>query len=152
MSWQRADHAHYDSLPPWARATLGKHAADAREHVYSLPELAAAATHDAVWNAAQNELRRRGTVQNYLRMLWGKKVVEWTRHPEEAWAILVELNNRFALDGRNPNSYSGIGWVFGRYDRPWGPERAVFGLVRYMSSQSAQRKLRLKQYLARFAT
>ncbi len=150
MCWQVADHAEFASLPAWARATLDQHAPDPRPHRYEFDELAAAATHDPLWNAAQRQLLRDGTIQNYLRMLWGKKVLEWTRHPEEAWAILVELNNRYALDGRDPNSYSGIGWVFGRYDRPWAPERPVFGRIRYMSSQNTARKFELAQYLARF--
>ena len=147
---QRQDHEDYESLPEWARATLGKHLADAREHVYSLEEFAASRTHDPVWNAAQRQLRETGVMQNYLRMLWGKKVLEWTRSPAEAFAILIELNNRYALDGRNPNSYTGISWVFGRYDRPWAPERPVYGVIRYMSSANTVKKLRMKQYLARW--
>ena len=87
-------------------------------------------------------------MHNYLRMLWGKKVLEWTRSPREAMAILIELNNRYALDGRNPNSYSGISWVLGRYDRPWAPRREIYGVIRYMSSANTVRKLRLKEYLA----
>ena len=91
-----------------------------------------------------------GILHNYLRMLWGKKILEWTRTPQEALAVMIELNNRYALDGRDPNSYSGIFWVLGRYDRPWGPERPVFGTVRYMTSDSAARKLRLKGFLKRY--
>ena len=89
-------------------------------------------------------------MHNYLRMLWGKKVLEWSRSPAEALAALIELNNKYALDGRDPNSYSGILWTFGRYDRAWGPEREIFGTVRYMSSESARRKLSLTAYLARY--
>jgi len=89
-------------------------------------------------------------MQNYLRMLWGKKVLEWSRTPEEALETLIELNNKYALDGRDPNSYSGIFWVFGRYDRPWPPERDIFGVVRYMSSESTRKKLRLTGYLATY--
>jgi len=136
----------YAALPAWARATLETHAADARGHLYSFEELDAVETHDELWNAAQRQLRSEGTIHNYLRMLWGKKILEWTSHPEEAHEILFELNNRYALDGRDPNSVSGIHWVLGRYDRPWGPERAVFGTVRYMSSESARHKLRLGEY------
>jgi deoxyribodipyrimidine photo-lyase len=147
---QGADPADYGSLPEWARRTLAAHAHDPRDHVYRLPAFARAATHDALWNAAQRQLLQQGTIHNYLRMLWGKKVLEWTRHPEEAWAILVELNNRYALDGRNPNSYSGIGWVFGRYDRPWAPQRPVFGAIRFMSSQNTVRKLHLAGWLRQF--
>jgi deoxyribodipyrimidine photo-lyase len=148
----RGDHDRFEALPDWARATLAAHAGDPREHVYSLDEFAAGRTHDQVWNAAQNQLRRDGVLQNYLRMLWGKKVLEWTRSPQDAWGILIELNNRYALDGRDPNSYSGIGWVFGRYDRPWAPERPVYGVVRYMSSTNTVKKLKCKRYLAEYST
>jgi deoxyribodipyrimidine photo-lyase len=148
---QRADHASYDSVPAWARMTLAAHAGDPREHVYSLDELAAARTHDPVWNAAQTQLRETGVLHNYLRMLWGKKVLEWSSTPQEAFAHLVELNNRYALDGRDPNSYTGIAWTFGRHDRPWAPERPIFGVVRYMSSANTVKKLRMKQYLARWS-
>jgi deoxyribodipyrimidine photo-lyase len=89
-------------------------------------------------------------MQNYLRMLWGKKVLEWSPTPEQALDVLIELNNRYALDGRDPNSYSGIFWVFGRYDRAWGPERPIFGKIRYMTSDSTVRKLDLKRYLQRY--
>lgn len=147
---RRDDYAEFDSLPEWARQTLAQHELDARPFTYSLDEFDQSQTHDALWNAAQRELRETGVMHNYLRMLWGKKVLHWTRSPREAMAILIELNNRYALDGRNPNSYSGIFWVFGRYDRPWGPRRDVFGAIRYMTSDSALRKLRLKGYLARW--
>jgi deoxyribodipyrimidine photo-lyase len=144
------DYDQYESLPEWAIATLEKHTADPREHVYSLEEFAAAQTHDEVWNAAQTQLLREGRIHNYLRMLWGKKILEWSETPRLALRVLIELNNRYALDGRNPNSYSGIFWTLGRFDRPWGPERPIFGTVRYMSSDSTRRKLRLKNYLQRF--
>jgi deoxyribodipyrimidine photo-lyase len=149
--WQRSDYGDYESLPEWAKATLAAHAGDPREHIYSLDEFAASATHDPVWNAAQRQLRETGVVQNYLRMLWGKKVLEWSRSPQEAMAILVELNNRYALDGRDPNSYTGISWVLGRYDRPWAPERPVYGVIRYMSSTNTVKKLRMKAWLQRWA-
>jgi deoxyribodipyrimidine photo-lyase len=145
------DHDRFTSLPDWARATLAEHAGDPREHVYSLEELDTAQTHDRIWNAAQNELRATGRMHNYLRMLWGKKVLQWTARPEDAAAILIELNNRWALDGRDPNSYSGIFWVLGRFDRAWGPERPIFGKIRYMTSENTAKKLRLREYLARWA-
>lgn len=148
---QRDDYEDFESLPDWAKATLGKHAADPREHLYSLEDFAESRTHDPVWNAAQTQLRETGVMQNYLRMLWGKKVLEWTRAPQEAFGMLIELNNRYALDGRDPNSYTGISWVFGRYDRPWAPERDVYGVIRYMSSTNTVKKLRMKEYLARWA-
>lgn len=147
----RPDHGTYESLPTWAQATLAKHASDPRPHLYTLAELEAARTGDDVWNAAQRELLAEGRIQNYLRMLWGKKILEWSPSPRAALATLVHLNNKYAVDGRDPNSYSGILWTLGLFDRPWGPERPIFGTVRYMSSASTIRKLRLKQYLARWA-
>ncbi|MEO8196897.1 MAG: deoxyribodipyrimidine photolyase [Thermoanaerobaculia bacterium] len=148
----RADYDRYESLPPWALATLAKHSSDLRSPRYELDELAAAQTYDPLWNAAQRQLTDEGRMHNYLRMLWGKKVLEWSATPAEAVAALVELNDRYALDGRNPNSYSGIFWCFGRFDRAWGPERPIFGTVRYMSSANTARKLHLKGYLARHGT
>ena len=145
------DYDQYVSLPAWARATLGAHASDAREHVYTRAQFEAAATHDPLWNAAQRQLLQEGRVHTYLRMLWGKKILEWTGSPEEALAVMIELNNRYALDGRDPNSYSGIFWTMGRYDRPWAPERPVFGTVRYMSSANTARKMRVKRYIERYA-
>ena len=137
----------YEALPSWARETLNAHAGDRREFMYSVQEFDAAETHDELWNQAQRQLRYDGFIHNYLRMLWGKKILEWSSSPQEAHDIMFELNNRYALDGRDPNSVSGIHWVLGRYDRAWGPEREIFGKVRYMSSESARRKLRLKEYL-----
>ncbi len=150
MSSHRADYDQYESLPDWAQGTLADHADDPRPELYGLEELEAAETDDPLWNAAQLQLVREGTIHNYLRMLWGKKILEWTRHPREALAVMIELNNKYALDGRNPNSYSGIFWVLGRYDRAWGPERPVFGKVRYMTSASTARKLRVDDYVRRY--
>ena len=144
----RSDHADYDSLPDWAKKTLARHARDRREWVYSLEQFDRSATHDPLWNAAQTQLVREGRMHNYLRMLWGKKIVEWSASPQDALEVMIELNNRYALDGCDPNSYSGIFWVLGRYDRPFGPERDVFGKVRYMSSQNTAKKVRVKKYLA----
>jgi deoxyribodipyrimidine photo-lyase len=151
MAAHRADHDRYESLPGWALATLARHEGDAREHVYSPDGFAAARTHDPLWNAAQAQLVREGRIHNYVRMLWGKKILEWTRSPREALAVMIELNNRFALDGRDPNSWSGIFWVLGRYDRPWGPERPVFGKVRYMSSGNTARKRQVAGYVRAYS-
>ncbi len=134
----RPDHGEYSALSDWARESLAVHALDERPYMYSLDEFEKAATHDDLWNAAQNELRATGRIHNYLRMLWGKKILHWSRSPQEALDIMIELNNKYAIDGRNPNSYTGILWVLGRFDRAWGPERPVFGKVRYMSSQEHQ--------------
>jgi len=150
MAWQRPDFDAWESLPDWARATLDKHAGDQRERIYTLEQFTAAATHDPLWNAAQGQLLAEGRIHNYLRMLWGKKVIEWTKSPQQAAQFLIELNNRWALDGRDPNSYSGIFWCFGRYDRPWAPERSVFGTIRWMSSANTARKFGLDGYLARY--
>ena len=130
----QSDYDDYESLPSWAKATLAKHSTDSRLYTYTLQEFASARTHDRLWNAAQRQLVTQGHIQNYLRMLWGKKILEWTAGPQEALSIMIELNNRYALDGQDPNSYSGIFWILGRYDRPWGPERPIFGTVRYMST------------------
>jgi deoxyribodipyrimidine photo-lyase len=145
-----AGYDRYDTLPAWAQATLAVHVRDPRPHVYARDAFERAATRDPIWNAAQTELRRDGRIDTYLRMLWGKKILEWSSSPREALETMIELNNRYALDGRDPNSYSGIFWCLGRYDRPWGPEREIFGSVRYMSSENTARKLRLKAYLRRY--
>ncbi len=144
------EYFRYESLPSWALETLAEHAGDPREHTYDLVTFAAGATHDPLWNAAQNQLTREGTIHNYLRMLWGKKILEWTESPQQALGIMIELNNRWALDGRDPSSYSGIFWVLGRHDRAWGPERPIFGKVRYMSSANTARKVRVKHYIERY--
>jgi deoxyribodipyrimidine photo-lyase len=141
----------YDSLPDWALTTLEEHKNDPREYIYELEEFAQSKTHDEIWNAAQTQLREEGIIHNYLRMLWGKKVLEWTPNPETALAYLIELNNRYAIDGRDPNSYSGIFWIFGRFDRAW-QERPIYGKVRYMTSQSTRRKVKLKQYLQKYGS
>ncbi len=139
------------ALPAWARETLAKHATDPRSHVYTLDQWERAATHDRLWNAAQTELVLTGTIHNYLRMLWAKKVLEWSRTPDDAYATLVHLNNKYALDGRDPNSYTGILWSFGLFDRPW-PERPVLGTIRYMSSDNTAKKFKLEPYLAYVTT
>jgi deoxyribodipyrimidine photo-lyase len=146
----REDYERYESLPDWTKQTLAKHARDEREYVYSREEFREARTHDPLWNGAQRQLVREGRMHNYMRMLWGKKILEWTRKPQDALEIMIELNNRYAVDGRDPNSYSGIFWCLGRYDRPWGPERPVFGTIRYMSSQNTARKFRVKKYLRKY--
>ena len=133
-------------LPAWARETLQTHANDKREFLYSLDEFENAATHDDLWNAAQTELVATGRMHNYLRMLWAKKVLEWTATPAEAYRVLEHLNNKYAIDGRDPNSYTGILWCFGLFDRPWAPERNVFGVLRFMSSGATAKKFKLAGY------
>jgi deoxyribodipyrimidine photo-lyase len=142
----------FESLPSWAIDTLTAHMRDARPHLYPLERFERAETHDELWNAAQRQLVAEGGIHGYLRMLWGKKILEWSPTPHDAFATMVHLNNKYALDGRDPSSYSGISWVLGRYDRPWARERPVFGRIRYMSSANTARKFRVRNYIARYAS
>ena len=140
----------YESLPAWAQTTLADHADDPRQYVYSMEEFELARTHDDLWNAAQNQLIQEGRIHNYLRMLWGKKILHWSATPQQALKTMIHLNNKYALDGRDPNSYSGIFWVLGRYDRAWGPERPIFGKIRYMTSESTRSKFSVKNYIRKY--
>ncbi len=149
--FHRKDYSEFDSLPDWARKTLLEHRSDKREHVYSLKQLENSQTYDEIWNAAQGQLKQQGVIHNYLRMLWGKKILEWTADPQKALEIALHLNNKYSIDGRNPNSYSGVFWIFGRFDRPW-QERPIFGKIRYMSSEQTRKKVKLKNYLERFGS
>jgi len=147
----RPDYDQFESLPDWALKTLDEHRDDPRKWLYTYDQLATSETHDEIWNAAQTQLREEGIIHNYLRMLWGKKVIEWTESPEIALQYLIKLNNSYAIDGRDPNSYSGIFWCFGRFDRAW-QEREIFGKLRYMTSDSTRKKVKLKEYLNRFGS
>ena len=144
------DYDQLSSLPEWALKTIAKHRDDPKPYIYDLETFEKAETHDPLWNAAQRQLIREGRIHNYVRMLWGKKIYEWSAQPEDALHIMIELNNKYALDGRDPNSYSGIFWCLGRFDRAWGPERSIFGKLRYMSSDSTMRKLKAKNYVKRY--
>ena len=145
----RPDYDQIDSLPDWVQKTMDEHRDDPREWIYSYDELKNSQTHDDIWNAAQTQLREEGIIHNYLRMLWGKKVIEWTPDYKTALKYLIDLNNTYAIDGRDPNSYSGIFWCFGRFDRAW-QERPIFGKLRYMTSNSTRKKVKLKQYLDKY--
>ncbi|MCL4401677.1 MAG: deoxyribodipyrimidine photolyase [Acidobacteria bacterium] len=134
------------SLPGWARQSIDEHRADHREPVYSPEQFERALTHDPLWNAAQQELRKRGRIHGYYRMYWGKKIIEWSATPEQALSTMIHLNDRYALDGLNPNGYANILWCFGLHDRPW-PERPVFGKVRYMSFDGMRRKTAVEAYI-----
>ena len=143
---------NYDSLkslPDWSLKTMRDHAGDPRPELLDEEKIEAAETYDELWNAAQRELVTTGLLHNYVRMLWGKRVIEWQRSYETAFELLVYLNNKYALDGRDPNSYAGILWCFGKHDRPW-PEREIFGTLRYMSSKSMARKFRAGAYIKNF--
>ncbi len=148
-AFHNPNHNKYESIPEWAKLTLSEHTDDERM-LYTFEQIENAETHDEVWNAAQQELLQTGIIHNYLRMLWGKRILEWAQTPEQAVEWMIELNDKYALDGRDPNSYTGIFWVLGRHDRAWGPERAIFGKIRYMSSENTKKKLKLKPYLQQF--
>jgi deoxyribodipyrimidine photo-lyase len=138
----------FDALPEWALKTLRRHAGDRRPYTCTERQLERGETHDAYWNAAQREMLLTGKMQPYMRMYWGKKIIEWTRDPQEAFRIALRLNNRYELDGRDPNSFAGVAWCFGKHDRPWG-ERAVFGTVRYMNDRGLERKFDMDAYVRR---
>lgn len=141
---------NYDSLaalPAWVHKTMREHAGDERQFNYTLEQLEAGETHDELWNACQREMVATGEMHNYVRMLWGKNVIAWSPSYEVAFETLVHLNNKYCLDGRNPNSYAGILWCFGKHDRPW-MERPVFGQIRYMTSGSTGKKFDSKRYIA----
>lgn len=142
------DYASFDGLPEWARRTLREHQHDARPHLYRRSDLEHAQTHDPYWNAAQEEMVRRGKMHGYMRMYWGKKIIEWTRDPEEAFEICLYLNNKYELDGRDPNGFTGVAWCFGKHDRAWA-ERRIFGKVRYMNAAGLKRKFAIDEYAAR---
>ncbi len=139
---------NFDCLPPWAMRTLNFHGRDKREHVYSQEQLEAARTHDPYWNAAQREMVLTGKTHGYMRMYWGKKILEWARTPREAFRIALYLNNRYELDGRDPNGFAGVAWCFGKHDRAWA-ERPVFGKVRYMNASGLRRKFDPDAYVKR---
>jgi deoxyribodipyrimidine photo-lyase len=134
------------ALPNWAQATLTKHARDSRPAAYTRKEFEQAKTHDPLWNAAQTELLREGEIHGYYRMYWGKKILEWSETPQDALDTMIFLNDRYALDGRDPNTYSNLLWCLGLHDRPWR-ERPVFGMIRYMSLDGMRRKTDVKAYI-----
>lgn len=145
LCFYNPDYASLEALPAWAKATLDKHRNDRRKPVYTYEELERAETHDDVWNLAQRQLVETGTMHGYLRMLWGKKIIEWSETPEEAHAAMIGLHDGYALDGRDPNTHAGVLWCFGKHDRPWAPERPIFGTIRWMSSEQTAKKVRLKE-------
>ncbi len=141
------DYDSFECGEPWAHRTLAKHAADHRPVLYSEKQLEQAETHDPLWNAAQMQMVSSGWMHNYVRMYWAKKILEWSRSPAEAHRIAVRLNDKYELDGRDPNGYAGIAWaIVGKFDRPWF-ERPIFGQIRYMSAESTGRKFDSKKYI-----
>ncbi len=141
----------FEGLPAWTQKTLMAHERDPRRYGYTPEELEEARTHDRYWNAAQNEMRRTGKMHGYMRMYWGKKIIEWTASPPEAFRIALYLNNKYELDGRDPNGFTGVAWCFGKHDRPWR-ERAILGKVRYMNDRGLLRKFDADKYARQWAT
>ena len=139
------DYDNYKCLPEWAKKTLTKHKKDQRSYLYSLQELEQAKTHDVYWNTAQKQMLISGKMHGYMRMYWGKKIIEWSKTPEEAYKTALYLNNKYELDGRDPNGFAGVAWCFGKHDRPW-IERSIFGTVRYMNDKGLERKFDMERY------
>jgi deoxyribodipyrimidine photo-lyase len=135
-----------ESLPSWAKTTLDEHCEDRREYTYTLSELEQSRTHDPYWNAAQREMVCRGKMHGYMRMYWGKKILEWSETPSKAYEHAVYLNNKYELDGRDPNGFAGVAWCFGKHDRAWS-ERPVFGKIRYMNDRGLERKFDIQAYV-----
>jgi deoxyribodipyrimidine photo-lyase len=140
------DYDSYSNLPDWAKKTLEEHTHDEREHTYTRKQLESAETHDEYWNAAMKEMVHTGYMHNYMRMYWGKKILEWSNTPEYAYKTTLYLNNKYVLDGRDPNSFANVAWIFGQHDRGW-TEREVYGKVRYMSASGLRRKARPDLYV-----
>jgi len=136
----------FDSIPQWARKTLRAHQKDRRDYLYRREEFEQGKTHDPYWNAAQKEMVVTGKMHGYMRMYWGKKILEWSKTPQEAFQTTLYLNNKYELDGRDPNGFTGVAWCFGKHDRPWG-ERTIFGNVRYMNEGGLKRKFDADRYV-----
>ena len=140
------DYDQYSSLPSWALQTLDKHRDDSREYLYTLEDFESARTHDHYWNAAMIEMKKRGIMKGYMRMYWGKKILEWSKSPEHAFETTLYLNNKYFLDGHDPNSYANVAWILGKHDRPW-KERPIFGTIRYMNANGLKRKFDVEEYV-----
>ena len=140
------DYSSFNCLPRWAQASLMQHRKDPRKSIYTRSQLEKAQTHDTYWNAAMKEMKITGFMHNYMRMYWGKKILEWSKTPEEAFRTALALNNKYFLDGRDPNSYAGVAWIFGLHDRAWF-ERPIFGKVRYMAASGLERKCDINGYV-----
>ena len=144
--YYNSNYDNYNCLTNWAKETLNKHETDTRPYKYSLEEFENYKTHDIYWNTAQKEMITTGKMSNYMRMYWGKKIIEWTDSPKKAFEIMVYLNNKYSLDGRDANSFTGIAWCFGKHDRPW-KERPIFGMIRYMNASGLERKFNMQNYI-----
>lgn len=139
----------FEGLPEWSKVSLKKHQSDKREYKYSLEDFERAETHDEYWNVAQKQMVKTGKMHGYMRMYWGKKIIEWTNSPIEAHKIALYLNNKYELDGRDPNGFTGVAWCFGKHDRPW-VERPIFGKIRYMNANGLKRKFDIDLYAKKY--
>ncbi|MFZ4457285.1 MAG: deoxyribodipyrimidine photo-lyase [Bacteroidales bacterium] len=141
---------NYDNIAgvaAWAKKTLSEHEHDTREYLYSIEQFENAKTHDLLWNAAQKQLLQEGKIHGYMRMYWAKKILEWTKSPAEALQFAIYLNDKYSIDGRDPNGYVGCQWAIGGvHDRAWG-ERPVFGKIRYMNANGCKRKFDVEAYI-----
>jgi deoxyribodipyrimidine photo-lyase len=135
----------FDGLPDWCKKTLREHQNDRRTYIYTPEELESAQTHDPYWNAAQMEMVKTGKMHGYMRMYWGKKILEWMETPEKAYQTALYLNDKYEIDGRDPNGYAGVAWCFGKHDRPW-TGREIFGNIRYMNDRGLKRKFDADKY------
>jgi len=146
FTYYRPDYDKYTCIPGWAAASLDAHRKDPREFIYTRRQLENAQTHDLYWNAAMLEMKHTGFMHNYMRMYWGKKILEWSRTPRHAYRTTLAINNKYFLDGRDPNSYAGVAWIYGVHDRAW-KERPIFGKVRYMAASGLERKCDIAGYV-----
>ncbi|MGD9044645.1 MAG: deoxyribodipyrimidine photo-lyase [Desulfobacterales bacterium] len=144
--YHTADYNAYTCLPAWAQKTLAEHKKDKREYIYTRRQLENCQTHDEYWNAAMREMKFTGFMHNYMRMYWGKKILEWSKTPEQAFKATLAINNKYFLDGRDANSYTGVAWIFGVHDRAWF-ERPIFGKIRYMAASGLERKCDIRAYV-----
>ncbi|MDZ4172125.1 MAG: deoxyribodipyrimidine photo-lyase [Methanobacteriaceae archaeon] len=148
LSHYNHNYNRFECLPDWAKKTLLEHRNDSRQYNYTIEELENARTHDPYWNAAQKEMVITGKMHGYMRMYWGKKILEWTDDPRSAYDIAIYLNDKYEIDGRDPNGYTGVAWCFGKHDRAW-KERKIFGKVRYMNDKGLKRKFKIEKYVDR---
>ena len=146
FAYYTSDYDAYTCIPGWAEKTLAEHRNDEREYIYSRRQLENAKTHDEYWNASMREMKFTGFMHNYMRMYWGKKILEWSETPQKAFRTTLAINNKYFLDGRDPNSYTGVAWIYGVHDRAW-TERPIFGKTRYMAASGLERKCDISAYL-----
>ena len=150
--WYNPDYDNPAGFPTWAQKTLGEHIDDVREYIYTRDEFEQARTHDPIWNAAQRQMLTAGKMHGYMRMYWAKKILEWSGSPLRAMETAIYLNDKYELDGRDPNGYAGIAWsIGGVHDRAWG-ERQIFGKIRFMNDKGLKRKFAIERYCEKFAT